>query len=150
MNLEKLAQLKELVSRFRAAVIRTDPDKIDPNFSRMGDPGAMCILLARFLEENGFPGCETVAGSRNAAWHAWLELDGLIVDLAPDQFNEIPRLRVMPELYEDAPQGFVVTETSKSPWHSRMELYFREPASAELSSRPDLEAIFSAIRANLL
>lgn len=43
MNPEKLAQLKELVSRSRAAVIRTDPAKIDPNFWRMGDPGVMCI-----------------------------------------------------------------------------------------------------------
>lgn len=89
-------------------------------------------------------------GTRNAAWHAWLELDGLIVDLAPDQFNEIPQLRAMPELYEDAPQGFIVTEASKSPWHSRMEQYSREPASAKLSSRSDLEAVFSAIMANLL
>jgi hypothetical protein len=57
---------------------------IDLNSSRMGDPGALCVLLARFLKENGFPGCEIVAGSGNAAWHAWLELYGLIIDIAPD------------------------------------------------------------------
>jgi len=152
MNLEESTRLQELVSKFRGAVIRTDPAIIDPTSSRMGDPGALCVLLARFLKENGFPGCEMVAGSRNAWWHAWLELDGLVIDIAPDQFHEIPEMRTMPELYKDAPAGFVVTKASESPWHSRMEQYFREPASFELvssKSSSELDAIFLAIMANL-
>jgi hypothetical protein len=53
--------------------------------------GAVCFLLGHYIRENGFPDAEYVNGIRpsDGESHAWIETDGIIVDITGDQFAEI-------------------------------------------------------------
>jgi hypothetical protein len=93
----QLATLTTLATRFRAAIQATDPAEVDAevrfivaSFPR-GVCGAVCFLLGHYLRENGFPGAEYVNGIRRSDGesHAWIETDGIIVDITGDQFAEI-------------------------------------------------------------
>lgn len=56
-------------------------------------PGGSCgdasLLLATYLEELGYGIFDYVCGAKNGHSHAWLEKNGLIVDITADQFPEI-------------------------------------------------------------
>ena len=58
-----------------------------PQFPR-GACGDTCLLLARWLEQNGFGHWDIVSGWRNGWSHAWLQRDGLIIDVTADQFPD--------------------------------------------------------------
>ena len=94
---QEIEQLRKLAGGFRAAVLLTDPADVDPevrfivvDFPR-GVCGAICFLLGHYLIENGFPSPEYVNGIRAAdrQSHAWIEVNGIIVDITADQFLEI-------------------------------------------------------------
>ncbi|HEY2012884.1 MAG TPA: hypothetical protein VGH38_05250 [Bryobacteraceae bacterium] len=109
-----IEKLRRLATRFRAAILRTDPGEVDAevrfivaDFPR-GVCGAVCFLLGHYLMENGFPGAEYVNGIRGAdrQSHAWIETDGMIVDITADQFSEIA-------------EGVIVT--SERGWYEQFE-----------------------------
>jgi hypothetical protein len=93
----QIAALRSLATRFRSAIRATDPSEVDPEvrFIVAGFPkgvcGAVCFLLGHFLRENGFPTAEYVNGIRrlDGESHAWIETDGIIVDITGDQFAEV-------------------------------------------------------------
>lgn len=82
--------------------------------------GDTAELLAAYLSDEGFPGffyAEGKNGGRDSALgHAWLELDGLIVDVTADQFNsrgyQLPKVVV--SKHSSFHGGFVVDRKS---WH---------------------------------
>jgi hypothetical protein len=93
----QIDELRTLAMRFRRAVRATSPDEVDPevrfivaSFPR-GVCGAICFLLGHYLRQNGFPDAEYCNGIRlsDGESHAWIETDGLIVDITGDQFAEI-------------------------------------------------------------
>jgi hypothetical protein len=94
---EQIAALRTLATRFRTAVRQTDPAEVDPQVRFIvasfpkGVCGAICFLLGHYLRQNGFPAAEYVNGIRRSDGesHAWIETDGIIVDITGDQFAEI-------------------------------------------------------------
>jgi len=94
---QQIARLRILATRFRRAICATDPSEVDPEvrFIVAGFPkdvcGAVCFLLGHYLRANGFPGAEYVNGIRHVDGrsHAWIETDGIIVDITGDQFAEV-------------------------------------------------------------
>jgi hypothetical protein len=56
-----------------------------------GSCGDTCELLGQFLIDSGLGEWRFCAGARSQSFvtHAWLELDGLILDITADQFPEI-------------------------------------------------------------
>ena len=96
-QLQHIAALRMLATRFRSAIRATDPSEVDPEvrFIVAGFPkdacGEVCFLLGHYLRENGFPAAEYVNGIRRADGqsHAWIETGGIIVDITGDQFAEV-------------------------------------------------------------
>jgi hypothetical protein len=96
-QLQQIAALRTLATRFRSAIRATDPSEVDPEvrFIIAGFPkgacGEVCLLLGHYLCENGFPDAEYVNGVRrfDGESHAWIETDGIIVDITGDQFAEV-------------------------------------------------------------
>ena len=107
--------LRTLATRFRAAIGATDPAEVDPEVRFIvasfpkGVCGEICLLLGHYLRENGFPGAEYVNGTRQSDGqsHAWIETEGIIVDITGDQFSEI------------ADEVMVTADTS---WHRQFSL----------------------------
>jgi hypothetical protein len=94
---EQIAALRSLATRFRGAILATDPSEVDPEvrFVVAGFPkdvcGEICFLLGHYLRENGFASAEYVNGVRriDGASHAWIEVEGIIVDITGCQFPEV-------------------------------------------------------------
>jgi hypothetical protein len=108
----QIAALRALATSFRSAICATDPSEVDPEVRFIvsafpkGVCGEICFLLGHYLRENGFPGAEYVNGIRRSDGHshAWIETDGIIVDITGDQFAEI---------------ADEVVVTSDATWHSQ-------------------------------
>ena len=94
---QQIDALRLLATRFRSAICATDPSEVDPEVRFIVDAfptdacGEVCLLLGHYLRENGFPEAEYVNGIRRSDGrsHAWIETDGIIVDITSDQFAEI-------------------------------------------------------------
>ena len=83
-----------------------------------GACGDASYLLAKFLKENGCGNFEYVLGERTVDFHshAWLEKNGVIVDITADQFDD-----------KDC---HVLVTTDKS-WHNQFEEEDRHVADFE-------------------
>ncbi|SPF44266.1 conserved hypothetical protein [Candidatus Sulfopaludibacter sp. SbA4] len=94
---QEIEKLRKLAAGFRSAILLTDPAEVDAEvrFIVADFPrnvcGAVCFLLGHYLIENGFPTSEYVNGMRAAdrRSHAWIETEGVVVDITADQFLEI-------------------------------------------------------------
>jgi hypothetical protein len=87
-------QIKRSAAAFRNALERSDlgflPTLADfPN----GSCGDAALLLGRFLRDSGFGDFDYVCGEAIDAGrtqtHAWLQRDGLIIDITADQFDGV-------------------------------------------------------------
>ena len=93
----QIAALRTLATQFRTAICATDPSEVDPEVRFIvatfpkGACGEVCFLLGHYLRENGFPEAEYVNGIRHfdGESHAWIETEGIIVDITGDQFAEV-------------------------------------------------------------
>ncbi|ADG10178.1 hypothetical protein B7G68_08735 [Caulobacter segnis] len=105
------AEARRLAHRFRRAIEDGAPLKRDIIFERFpyGSCGDAALLLGRFLREQGAVDVRYVLGTRKLgdSWssHAWLNVDGLTVDITADQF-------------EDMEEAVIVAVAS--PWHERI------------------------------
>jgi hypothetical protein len=85
-------QLRLAASRLRDAIIQSPRDDIDAfrDFPR-GSCGDASILLGEYLHQTGHGDREYVTGERISDFypHAWVERDGLIIDITADQFDGI-------------------------------------------------------------
>lgn len=99
--------------RFRNAIVRCPRDDLRSlrDFPR-GSCGDASVLLGEYLYQTGHGQWDYVAGEREPDLHshAWLEQDGLIVDITADQFNDV-----------DQP----VIVTSDRSWHQQFS--YQEP-----------------------
>lgn len=98
--------LHELASRFRFAILRSNPATSSlatlREFPR-GACGDASLLLAKYLQVQGCGESLLVVGKRRGHSHAWLRLQDLTVDITADQFD-------------DANAGVIVER--ESPWHA--------------------------------
>lgn len=102
-------QALRLATAFRRTIEDGAPLAYDIVFERFpaGSCGDAALLLGRLLSEHGARDIRYVLGKRRVGddWgsHAWLTVDGLIVDITADQFEDM-----------DAP--VIVAKTSA--WHT--------------------------------
>ncbi len=85
-------EIRRLAREFRDAITRSPRDDLPTlcSFPR-GSCGDASKLLGEYLHEQGQGVWDYVGGERdsNTHSHAWLEKDGLIVDITADQFDDI-------------------------------------------------------------
>jgi hypothetical protein len=98
----KLHQLRGLAVEFREAILAVRHELPFKKFAAF--PTQTCdhssILLGRYLRENGFVDVQYVdKGSRgpNHETHAWLEVDGIIVDITANQFQDVSDAAIVTE-----------------------------------------------------
>jgi hypothetical protein len=109
---DRLARLREVAARFRHAIKRCDCQRLAIGMQDFptGSCGDATDLLGAYLADEGLGSFMYVEGWRGAVEdrhsHAWLEEDGLIVDITADQFPEIE-------------QPVIVTRHSD--WHATFE-----------------------------
>jgi hypothetical protein len=90
-----LTRVTSLAVRFRTAIEKCDPSRLPIGFQKFprGSCEDVVLLLGTFLKEQGVGTFTYVVGERGKgrSWrsHAWLEADGVIVDITADQFPEI-------------------------------------------------------------
>ena len=90
--MEKVTEeLSKLAHVFRQAIELCDRSQLPISFQSFprGSCGDTCDLLAKWLEENGQTGFYYVCGWRQGGSHAWLERDGIILDITADQFVDM-------------------------------------------------------------
>jgi hypothetical protein len=87
-----VAQIREAATAFRAAILRCPRDDLPTmkNFPR-GSCGDTSILLGQYFFDQSLGLWEYASGEREPDLHshAWLERDGLIVDITADQFEGV-------------------------------------------------------------
>jgi hypothetical protein len=111
--------IETLATAFRRAieVSTVRADIVFRNFPR-GSCGDASLSLSEFLRTHGFAEVDYVVGwareSGSRRSHAWLELDGTIVDITADQFID-----------RSAPSVFITTGRA---WHARFSEEDRHPA----------------------
>lgn len=106
-------ELRHLATQFRAAIVRTEPRMRSICLEEFphGACGDASLLLGEFLNEQGIAECEIVSGRLPGTQqtHAWLEVDGFIIDITADQFGKLP-----------------VIVTRDHTWHRRFRLVSRD------------------------
>jgi hypothetical protein len=127
--------IRDLAERFRTAIEACDLKRLPIGFHEFprGSCGDATLILAKYLEDNGQAGFAYVCGIRDSHSHAWLERDGLIVDITCDQFLD----------NEDS-----VCVSRRSAWHAQFEIDRESSADIDLYNdlaRVGLGAAYSRI-----
>lgn len=95
----------ELATSFRLAVeIVVDTGNVPMHIQGFprGCCGIISELMGDYLNTLGIGEVFYVCGMKDGASHAWLEVDGLIVDISGDQFSD------RPGIYVDKPDAWYV------------------------------------------
>ena len=115
-----LDNLTELATQFRQMIENADRSNLTVEFKNFpfGSCGDASILLAQYLTDSGYETPIYVSGQlvepTGLPGHAWLELDGVIIDITADGFE--PH---MPKV--------VVAENSD--WHNQFDRLDEHPAA---------------------
>lgn len=117
--------LKKLATQFRKAIEKCDQRNLSVAFSAFpqGSCGDACILLGKWLEQNGYDDFDFVVGEREEQSHAWLEKNDIIVDITADQFDD------------NLPTVIVSNDHG---WHSQFIEDKRYPVADEWNLPPNL------------
>lgn len=85
-------RLRGIASKFRESILAVNPADRPSSLENfpLGSCGDSTDLLASHLEETGFGASDYVLGMKKGASHAWLQIEGLIVDITADQFEDGP------------------------------------------------------------
>jgi hypothetical protein len=77
--------------QFRKALIKYGIKRLPISFHEfpMGSCGDASLLLGKYLDEMGLGQFDYVCGELGRQSHAWLEKDGIIVDITADQFDGV-------------------------------------------------------------
>lgn len=83
--------LRELGLQFRNSAIKYGIENLPISFHKfpMGSCGDASLLLGKYLDEMGLGKFDYVCGEPGRQSHAWLEKDGIIVDITADQFDGV-------------------------------------------------------------
>lgn len=108
---DQLDSLRKLATRFRGAIeaCRTRLPIGLQNFP-IGACRDASLLLGQHLKQSGVGSPTYVSGTKEGRTHAWLEMDGIIIDITADQFG-------------DAAKPVIVT--TDATWHSQFEVQSR-------------------------
>lgn len=90
MSNAQIIKIKELATELRSA-IKTCEDRFKPFWFKDFPSGTCldsCLLLIRWFAENKLNSFTIVKGSRNGSSHAWLEKEGIIIDITANQFED--------------------------------------------------------------
>jgi hypothetical protein len=133
------ARLRDCAARFRDAIERCDPQQLSiamQDFPK-GSCGDAVPLLGTYLAEQGLGKFTYVLGRRDCGgingqhFHAWLEADGIIIDITADQFLEIDQKVIV---------------ATQSDWHATFEREEKDPADYRIfEDCPKLEETYRAI-----
>ncbi len=109
-----ISYLRELSLQFRKAIIKYGIKKLPISFHEfpMGSCGDASLLLGKYIDEMGFGQFDYVCGEHGRQSHAWLEKDGIIVDITADQFVGVT-------------EAIIVTDNND--FHKRFEEDSRHP-----------------------
>src|SRR5690348_16308260 len=134
-----LDHLKEVVSHFRRAIEACDQAHLPATFQDFpaGSCGDTTLLLAKFLEQNGFGHFDYVFGAQEGKTHAWLQKARLVIDITADQFADV-----------DQP---VIVEYG-SAWHGGFQEELKYTADFENygdAMRDEFRAMYARIAARL-
>ena len=120
--------MKDEIIKFREILDQMNWSSMPIQFQNFpsGTCGDISDILAEYLYSLGIKPIQYVCGMRGDASHAWLEIDGLAVDITADQFEEISdKVLIQPP----------------NIWHSKYEIestrkagysHFTGPAVADL------------------
>lgn len=137
-----LTPLIEAARRFREAILRCPPKSLGITFESFprGACGDTSDLLCEYLIDIGFQNVKYVSGER---WdpdyhsHAWVEVDGVIVDITADQFPDVSE---------------PVLVTRDSTWHRQFETVTRKHRGhlqSDVQTEQTLSRAFRTIKAQL-
>lgn len=89
-EIDTLNNLYQVCMKFRNAIVKIPKSKLSISFNNFpfGSCGDTCLILGSFLYKSGFGIFDYVCGQRNLNSHAWLEKNGIIVDITADQFED--------------------------------------------------------------
>ena len=137
---DDVLRIRDLAERFRAAIEACDLRRLPITFQEFprGSCGDATLVLAKYLKENEQEGFVYVCGMRDGHSHAWLERNGLIVDITGDQFPD-----------NDDP----VCVSRGSAWHAQFEIDREDPSDIDLYddfTRFNLGAAYDRISQHLL
>jgi hypothetical protein len=129
--------IRALATEFRQAIERCPRERLPITFADFprGACGDAVLLLAKYLEENGYTGFAYVLGMRSGGSHAWLGRGALIVDITADQF-------------EDQSQSIIVD--TQSSWHASFRLHSEDrqhPANFERYDKATAATLANAFMA---
>jgi hypothetical protein len=115
---ERAEHIASLAASFRRAIERCNRLHLPYSFKKfpLGSCGDSTPLSGTFLKQHGLGSFMHIQGIRHGHTHAWLEADGLIVDISADQFPEI------------ADQVIVA---SQSQWHATFQRVESRPHEAD-------------------
>jgi hypothetical protein len=84
-------RLATLASQFRSALTTWAPTTLPIGLQAFprGACGDASLLLARYIEETVGDMPEYVSGKDGNQSHGWLELNGIIIDITADQFDDV-------------------------------------------------------------
>jgi hypothetical protein len=87
---KNLSELYRLATTFRSAITQCDPKTL--YITLQGFPRGACgdaaLLLAKYLENQGYGQFNYILGNRDGYSHAWIQQEDLIVDISADQFTD--------------------------------------------------------------
>ena len=88
-----LGRLHQLASAFRRAIEQADREKLSIAFREFphGSCGETALLLGTFLKSRDMGTFQYVCGWCYGQSHAWLEKDGLIIDITADSFSGVSK-----------------------------------------------------------
>ncbi|MDX3078550.1 hypothetical protein ACIP98_06265 [Streptomyces sp. NPDC088354] len=85
-----MSELRTLALGLRQAILDCpDPGLVSLERFPYGSCGDASILLGEYLHENGLGVWTYVSAWENGASHAWIEKNGLRVDITADQFDGV-------------------------------------------------------------
>ncbi len=134
-------RLYDLASTFRTAMEATLPEDFPDTLTLHhagGFPRGCCgdtsVLLAEYLTQNGYTGVQLISADnggdeRELYSHAWLEVDGIVVDITADQFDDY-----------DIPAVFV---SDQSDFHDSFDQ--DEPRGTSLGDWDGMEAAYDYV-----
>ena len=114
-----LDKFTKAATQFRSMIENADWSKLTMEFEYFpfGSCGDASILLAQYLIDEGFDTPTYVSAQLNLRdrnpGHAWLELDGVIIDITADGFD---------------PKAPEVIVAENSEWHEKFEILDKHPA----------------------
>ena len=92
----RVGDLRIVATRFRMAIEQCDPKQLTEGMEKFptGSCGDAVLLLGTYLSAQGLGSFVYVAAWRRQRdggkqSHAWLESDGIIIDITADQFSDV-------------------------------------------------------------